>query len=99
MLKDSSEITSNIALQTEVFKYYDKWLSETNEIEFAKTFLPSDFFINQKTKTDYEFKNELLDKIKTLITENNRDSRQFVFGFFNVLFRRLHCIGICRPHG
>ena len=82
MLKDSSEITSNTELQTEVFKYYDTWLSQPNEIEFAKTFLPSNFFINQKTKTDYEFKNELLDKIKTLITENNRDSRQFVFGFF-----------------
>jgi hypothetical protein len=82
MLKDSSEITRNTELQTEVFKYYDTWLSETNEIEFAKTFLPSDFFINQKKKTDDEFKNELQDKIKILIKENNRDIRQFVFGFF-----------------
>ena len=82
MLKDSNEINSNITLQNEVFKNYDTWLSKKNEIEFAKTFLPIDFFINQKTQTNEDFKNELLDKIKTLIKSNNRDLRQFVFGFF-----------------
>jgi len=82
MLEDSKNITQNKELQTKVFKNYETWLSNPNEIEFAKTFLPAEYFTNQKTKTQEEFTNELFGNIKLLILSNNRDYRQCVFGKF-----------------
>ena len=63
MLEDSKVITTNIDLQKEVFSYYEKWLSQPNEIEFAKTFLPAEYFINQNTQTQDVFKSELFEKV------------------------------------
>lgn len=79
MLNNSKNIITDEKLKKKVLEYYKDWLEKPNEVWFARTFLPEDYFEDEENP---DFKTILLEKIKTLILSNNRDIRQFVFGFF-----------------
>lgn len=75
MLEASEKIQSDKTFQDEVIAKYDAFFKDPKEVAYARTFLPQTYFL--------EDGNIDIAQIKKLITENNRDFRQFVFGFFD----------------
>ncbi len=75
MLKASEKIQSDTIFQNEVIAKYQEFFKDPKEVAYARTFLPNECFLADG--------NIDIGKVKDLIISNNRDFRQFVFGFFN----------------
>lgn len=78
-LEASERIQTDKSFQDEVFARYEEFFKDSNEVAFARTFLPN----SGKYNCFLEDGNINMEQVKRLIIENNRDFRQFVFGFTN----------------
>ena len=69
---DVLERSQNNIYKATIYEKFKTLFEKQEEFEFAKTFLPEDYFKDDN-------KEKFLEKIKELINSNNRDLRQFVF--------------------
>ena len=76
ILIKSKEILNDSKLNLNLDKLIDFFNTNPNELEFAKTFLPEDFFIGLNN-------DNIRLKLKNLILKNDRKMRQYVFGFYS----------------